>query len=372
MEPLLCHDAVAMRTRAGNLSPLSAISPPEDEEELRLIMQEVADALGASAIILTIQEDDQVEYTVLRILDKARNGLLLDRLHSIGAFIYDEAASDAHRWKNLTIEGTTVDIMILPVKRTAGHRRMVLSALFSSLDEQRRSLAERVYQSRRPFAVGYFRIWQIDRTRQSRELALEAALNSFGVGFVLIDQNANTVFVNTVALKLLQSGNGLRLDGNRIHATHLADAVRLRTALEHVTTSGVREAPMLAIARSSAPPLTLLALPLEWGKSEIQSAAAVIYIVEPAVSISAVLEPLCQIYQLTPSETKLTCLLATGKTLGDCAERIKIKEQTARSVLKQIFRKTGTTRQSELIILLFSSIIRISNSTRIEAISYYT
>lgn len=369
MEGLLREGLATKRRRKGKPSPLSSISSPDDEEELCLVMQEIADALGAIAIVLTIQEHEEDQAEILRISDAGFNEQFVRRLHEEDAFLYDETTNDAHNWKSATIDGIDVAIMILPVKRTTGHQRMVISALFKGVDQVARFRAERVYLARRPFAIGYFRLWQIDRARQRREKALEAALNSFGVGVVLIDADANTVFANVAAQNLLLLGDGIKLDSGRIHATNLKDSVHLRAVLDHVTATGVREAPMLSIARASTISLTLLALPIEWEEQDIGAVAAVIYIIDPAADITAVVGPLCQIYQLTPSETKLACLLATGTSLVEAAEKMRVKEQTARSVLKQVFRKTGTTRQGELIALMFSSIVRAHPSVHIQAIS---
>jgi DNA-binding CsgD family transcriptional regulator len=258
--------------------------------------------------------------------------------------------------------------MIMPVRRMNGHPRVVLSALFSALDGQAQSAAGHAYDARGPLATEYLRLWQRDRARQRQQQALEQAIDSVGVGLVLVDREANILFANAAARSLLSSGDGLRMDGDRIRAERLKDSIRLHAALEHVTSSGVCDAPMLSIARASAMPLILLAMPIDGDRGEAGAIAAILYVIDPAADVSAVLEPLCRIYQLTPTETKLACLLAAGGSLVATAGKMKIKEQTARSVLKQIFRKTGTARQGELIALLYSSIVRTHHPARIEAI----
>ena len=367
MDGLACVRDVTREWHKGRRSPLVP-NDGCDDEELRLVMEETAQALGADAIVLMLQEDDTPRSEILKISQCWPDRHNLQLLHEQKAFLYDESAGDDHYWNRVTSEGRNLDIMLLPVKRTAGHRRMVLSAIFGDVDAKVRMAAERVYLARRPFAVGYFRLWQIVQTRRRRENALEAALNSLGVGFVLIDSDTSVVFANAVASDILKTADGLKLTNGHIYATNLADTVRLRTVLEHVIAQGACEAPMLAISRASSVPLTLLALPIAWDVSEIESVAAAIYIIDPAANVSAVLEPLCQIYHLTSSEKKLACLLAAGSNLAECAEKMGVTEQTARSVLKQIFRKTGTTRQAEFVTLMHLSIVRIHNSVRIEGL----
>ncbi|NYG48064.1 DNA-binding CsgD family transcriptional regulator [Bradyrhizobium sp. IAR9] len=59
-----------------------------------------------------------------------------------------------------------------------------------------------------------------------------------------------------------------------------------------------------------------------------------------------------QAFDLTPAETRLAALLATGASLANAAEHLRISRETARNPLKPIFSKTGAHRQSELVTLL--------------------
>ena len=58
------------------------------------------------------------------------------------------------------------------------------------------------------------------------------------------------------------------------------------------------------------------------------------------------------LYGLTPAEAALAALLVEGLTLQQAAAARGVVVETARSHLKRIFAKTGTTRQSELVRLL--------------------
>jgi DNA-binding CsgD family transcriptional regulator len=55
---------------------------------------------------------------------------------------------------------------------------------------------------------------------------------------------------------------------------------------------------------------------------------------------------------LSPAESRLACLLATGIDLAQAASQCGIRVSTARSYLEKIFQKTGCHRQGELIALL--------------------
>ena len=69
----------------------------------------------------------------------------------------------------------------------------------------------------------------------------------------------------------------------------------------------------------------------------------------------------CDAYNLTKTEARLVEHLVSGLTLGEAATRMRIAEATARSYLKQIFVKTETGRQSELMKVMLMSIARTSD-----------
>jgi DNA-binding CsgD family transcriptional regulator len=62
--------------------------------------------------------------------------------------------------------------------------------------------------------------------------------------------------------------------------------------------------------------------------------------------------PLGAIFHLTPAEIAFCKRLFLSETIAEAADRLGITEGTARTRLKAIFQKTGTTRQSELMLLL--------------------
>jgi DNA-binding CsgD family transcriptional regulator len=55
---------------------------------------------------------------------------------------------------------------------------------------------------------------------------------------------------------------------------------------------------------------------------------------------------------LTPAECRLSDLLLEGLDVATAAERMRVATQTARFMLKSVFHKTDTHRQSELMRFL--------------------
>jgi DNA-binding CsgD family transcriptional regulator len=47
---------------------------------------------------------------------------------------------------------------------------------------------------------------------------------------------------------------------------------------------------------------------------------------------------------------------------------MRIKQQTARAYLRQIFQKTGTNRQADLVRMMMSNLLPFFDRTKVEAI----
>src|SRR5215475_9418278 len=68
-------------------------------------------------------------------------------------------------------------------------------------------------------------------------------------------------------------------------------------------------------------------------------------------------------FGLTPAEARLALHLVAGETLRAAAAKLSITYETARTELKNIFNKTGTCRQAELVIVIVTAVpqLRLSN-----------
>ena len=66
------------------------------------------------------------------------------------------------------------------------------------------------------------------------------------------------------------------------------------------------------------------------------------------------IDSLVSVYNLTPSEAQVAISLANGHSIDEIASASHHSAHTIRSQLKSVFRKTGVSRQSELIKLLLT------------------
>ena len=61
-------------------------------------------------------------------------------------------------------------------------------------------------------------------------------------------------------------------------------------------------------------------------------------------------------FGLTPAEARLALHLVAGETLRSAELKLGITYETARTHLKNIFNKTGTCRQAELVVIILTAL----------------
>jgi DNA-binding CsgD family transcriptional regulator len=59
-----------------------------------------------------------------------------------------------------------------------------------------------------------------------------------------------------------------------------------------------------------------------------------------------------ELFQLTRKEAAITAKLSEGKSVEQAATELSVTYETARTHLRRIFSKTGTSRQAELLLLI--------------------
>ena len=83
--------------------------------------------------------------------------------------------------------------------------------------------------------------------------------------------------------------------------------------------------------------------------------AVMIYICDPGIRQETSEKLLGRLFGLTPSEAKTLKSLVEGLSVRETSMALGLTIETVRSYLKQIFEKTGCTRQSELIGMVVKS-----------------
>ena len=98
---------------------------------------------------------------------------------------------------------------------------------------------------------------------------------------------------------------------------------------------------MLPTARLSHPAAQFLA-----------HACAIVLAIDPEGREPADAALVRDVLGLTLGEARVAALVGSGLAPREAADKLSITEETARTVLKHVFSKTGVSRQSELVALL--------------------
>jgi DNA-binding CsgD family transcriptional regulator len=190
------------------------------------------------------------------------------------------------------------------------------------------------------------------------------ALECLGIGWLVCDAQGQTLGANRIANRILRSQDGLRLDAKgilcatRAHPDIVAGVIA-KVVMEAATRRTQNRGALFTVRRARGkPPLTLLARsvgPIPRADGGAQSAALVL-ILDPALSVHASESDLRQLYGFTARETSLATRLMDGSTLDESCHALGITRSTACTHLRRLFKKTRVHRQSELLSLLWKTI----------------
>jgi DNA-binding CsgD family transcriptional regulator len=156
---------------------------------------------------------------------------------------------------------------------------------------------------------------------------------------------------------MFQANDGLTLREGALCAIDLSANTQLRSIIgAALSPCGTRAPLAVSISRRcSRREYQIVAAPLRSGFRQFvgtPAPLAVVLITDPERKKPTCAELLIQIYELTPKEALLSCKLSEGKLVKQAAEELSITYETARTHLRRIFSKTGTTRQAELLLLM--------------------
>lgn len=176
---------------------------------------------------------------------------------------------------------------------------------------------------------------------------------------ILVTADAEPIYRNPAAEQLLDLGAGLRLDGTRLVASSRADQRLLRETIARVAQSGPTHfaASPSVVTLACAPPAPPIVV--------VVRAAGQVFLRQAGVRRGLVMvtvrggharhDPATCVfarqYELTVAQAKVSALVLAGQPLSKVAQSLNVSENTVRSHLKQIFQKTETHGQMELVHL---------------------
>jgi len=176
---------------------------------------------------------------------------------------------------------------------------------------------------------------------------------------ILVTSDAEPVYRNPAAEHLLDLGAGLRLDGPRLVASSSADQRLLREAIARVAQGDPTD------AAASPAVVTLACVPPAHPVVVVVRAAGRLFMSQAGVRRGLVMlsvrgghaghDPASCVfarqYELTTAQARVSALVLAGQPLTRIAQSLNVSENTVRSHLRQVFQKTETHGQMELVHL---------------------
>jgi DNA-binding CsgD family transcriptional regulator len=180
-------------------------------------------------------------------------------------------------------------------------------------------------------------------------------LGRLSLAVAVVDGDCRLLFANPAAERLLDQGDGVGVRDGRLTAASPAETQALQRGVAAAVAPDAADAAgtdvVLKLRRRFRRPLAVLIGRLAPAEAALpfSAPAALLFIHTPRNELNFDACDLAALYGLTSAEAKLLRALLLGQRLAEYAEVADISLNTAKSYLRDIFAKTGTDRQAELL-----------------------
>ncbi len=178
---------------------------------------------------------------------------------------------------------------------------------------------------------------------------------------VAVDKQGRPLFANRVAEEVLRGQENLCLSSQKLLAKRADIATRLDNLVADTAATsagkGVSRGGAIMIPRGEGLPLWVIVKPLERRLRHVvgqHDEIALVFVTVPERVGSLSEAALETYYGLTPAEQRVVLLILQGYRLEETAEKLQLSRNTVQWHMKQIYAKTGTDRQADLVRLLLT------------------
>jgi DNA-binding CsgD family transcriptional regulator len=195
------------------------------------------------------------------------------------------------------------------------------------------------------------------------------ALAASGIGMIVVAQDAQLLFCNDVAERVLAAGKGLTVSHGRLRASAAAENESLRAAIAEAAIAGASrgESAGGVFALPAGPErVVVLVAPLKAENDlfRFHRPAAILFVSGGQRQSRLKDADIERALGLTPAEARVVCGLLEGLSLDEYARTARVSVATVRTQLKQVFAKTGATSQSALMRLILADPIFAISAAR--------
>jgi len=197
-------------------------------------------------------------------------------------------------------------------------------------------------------------LWLDNQEALNSELSIyEGVTRHLALGTILVEDDGSIIKTNPISDYLLNSEDGLYVEQGRLACKSTKLNQTLTKMLAGASSpDGKGKSGSLSIPRNqSTKPLLLTFKPRATSEftGAVIRANNMVFIYAPEMQITGSPLALQEMLGLTKAETRLVIELANGLTVRQIIDKIGVTENTVRTHLKKIFRKTEVSNQSSLV-----------------------
>ncbi|MED5238558.1 MULTISPECIES: helix-turn-helix transcriptional regulator [unclassified Alcanivorax] len=284
---------------------------------------------------------------------KQTPGLFQSALPLLPDFQPDE---DYSKWENeqdmldsawLLVDNTRTHSFVLTIQRTVAqgpYQQAELDALNRLVPHIRQTV----------------QLYRQLETRNQAASSLAAIIDVLPDATFVLDSMATILYTNKAARELINRERCLSIRDERFNfAEKDVQAAFFRTSAQVVRSSMGKEdycSETLFLKRQDRTPLIFVIRPIE--SSDLLAGGALVSVYEPDNRQLPGAEHIAAYFDLTPAEAQVCEALVSGKDVQAISDQLGRSVSTVRSQIKQIFQKTGCSRQGELISRILAALLR--------------
>ena len=324
------------------------------------------DAASESAQALHLFNDDPTytrlyfeKYLPMNPVFPAATFMAEGAVHTTTDFISQEELEQTRFYKEWIAPQGIADSLAVNLEKGTTRSSLLNVRMDAALgfenDEARSRMTLLVPHLQRAVAIGRL----FDQSKAT-ERALTTTLDHLDAAVFLVGSDGAIAFVNDPARKMLDEATLVRASANALHAV-ADDADRIlrdifTAAAKGDASVGVRGVAVPLASSSEGERWFAHVLPLTSGRrqeaGQVIHAVAAIFIRKTVPNAAPPLEAIAKLYRLTASEIRILEAVLRVNGVKAMADTLGLSQATVKTHLQNVFRKTGTKRQSDLVKLV--------------------
>lgn len=293
--------------------------------------------------------------------DPASTGHLLSEIGcpvSIADLISYDELLETRFYKEWARPQGCVDFISAVLEKTGARAAMV-----GVFRHERHGLVDEETRNRMRLVVPHIRraslIGRVIDLKTAEACTFADTLDRISAGMFLVDETSRVVHANAIGHEMLASAAVFSAPGGKLTAIDpraarlLADIiVTAGKGDESVGTKGIA----VPIVAREGDHYVAHVLPLTSGArrrtASRYAAVAALFVRKAALEVPSPPEAISKLYGLTPSELRVLLAIVQAGGVAETAQALGIGAQTVKTHLHRLFRKTGTSRQADLVKLI--------------------